>query len=818
LTCRYAESKYCCNFGIQDFKVYSILKKEITTYLSSLVAYVTIGVFLLVLGLFLWVFPDSSILDYGYAGLDSLFSTAPYLFMFLIPAITMRSLAEERKEGTFELLITRPLTHLQIVLGKYLAAVVIVLFALVPTLVYYYSVYILGIPQGNIDSGAAIGSYIGLFLLGASFAAIGLFASAITKNQIIAFTVSVFICFFFYSGFDSLSGLLSLQSTGIQSLGINDHYQSISRGVLDTRDLGYFIVLAALFIWLTVVVLLKQQQKNPGKKSLVGITIIVVVGIMSNVGFTRFDFTKEGRYTISEMSRGILDNLKSPVKVTVYLQGDLTGGMKRLQRASKDMLSDLQAYSHHNLQFEFVDPLKGLSNEQQNQTIEDLTARGIEPTALSVKTDDGVTQKTIFPAAMVSANGKDIPVKLLYQQNQMGLSADEVLNNSIQNLEYAFISAIKKANKGGKPQIGFTTGHDELTDVQLNDAMRSLSDGFEVGRVDLRTIPFDSLTKISLIVIPKPNKPFTEAEKFKLDQYLMRGGKIVWTIDQVSAELDSLRGHGGEQLAFPKQLNLDDQLFTYGVRINYDLIADIVAAQIPISTGNIGGQAQIQMVPWLFYPIFMPTARHPITKNLDGIYSEFVSTIDVLDIRNVKKTVLLASSPYNKSLKAPHMLSLQAIEQEPDPKAFQSTPKITGVLLEGQFMSDFQNRPEPVGLGEAIQQRSASVPTKQIVISDGDIFKNQVAADGSPYPLGYDHYTRQNFGNKNLLLNIADYMTDDSGLITLRNKEIKLRLLNRARIRNEKLYWQVINTIVPLLLVLIFAIFQHYIRKRKYAH
>lgn len=799
--------------------MYSILKKEIIAYLSSLVAYVTIGVFLLVLGLFLWVFPDSSILDYGYAGLDSLFSTAPYLFMFLIPAITMRSLAEERKEGTFELLLTRPLSHLQIVLGKYFAAVILLLFALLPTLTYYYSVYILGTPQGNIDSGAVRGSYIGLFLLGASFAAIGLFASAITKNQIIAFTVAVFLCFFFYSGFDSLSGLLSLQSSGIQSLGITEHYQSISRGVLDTRDLAYFIILAALFIWFTLFALLKQQQKSLSKNITSGIFLLIIsLTILTNITFTRFDFTKEGRYTISQTSRNVLDSLAAPVKVTVYLQGDLTGGMKRLQRATNDMLTDLQAYSHRKLQFEFVDPLKGVATEQQEQTINNLQARGIEPTALSVKTDDGLTQKTIFPGAVVSANGKEIPVKLLYQQTQMGLSADEVLNNSIQNLEYAFTSAIKKVMRGGKPQIGFTTGHDELNDVQLNDAMKSLSDGFEVGRVDLKTIPFDSLLKIKLMIVPKPEKPFTEPEKFKLDQYLMRGGKILWTIDQVNAELDSLRGHGGDQLAFPKQLNLDDQLFVYGIRINYDLIADLSAAQIPISTGNIGGQAQIQMVPWLFYPIFMPLAKHPIIKNLDGIYGEFVSTIDVLDTRNVNKTVLLASSPYNKNLKAPHMLSLQAIEQQPDPKAFQSVPKTTAVLLEGKFESDFKNRPLPEGLSENIAIQNESNPTKMIVISDGDVFKNQVATDGSPYPLGYDHYSRQTYGNKNFLLNIADYMADDSGLIALRNKEIKLRLLNRARVRNEKLYWQIINTIIPLLLVLIFAIFQHYTRKRKYAH
>ena len=298
----------------------SILRKEIISYLSSLVAYVTIGAFLVVLGLFLWVFPQSSILDYGYAGLDSLFSTAPYLFMFLVPAITMRSLAEERREGTFEILLTRPLTDWQIVMGKYLASLLLILFALLPTLVYYYSVYTLGNPQGNIDTGAVIGSYIGLFLLGAGFAAIGLFASSITKNQVIAFVIAVFLCFFFYSGFDSLSQILSLQNLTLENLGITEHYESISRGVLDTRDLVYFVVLSALFIWLTIFVLLKQRQKK-----LVNTVFLSTLGLMfsltavSITTFTRFDFTKEKRYTISPISRQIMGSLQKPLKVTIYL-------------------------------------------------------------------------------------------------------------------------------------------------------------------------------------------------------------------------------------------------------------------------------------------------------------------------------------------------------------------------------------------------------------------------------------------------------------------------------------------------------------------
>ncbi|MGY4536701.1 ABC-2 type transport system permease protein [Mucilaginibacter sp. UYNi724] len=803
--------------------MFSILKKEITTYLSSLVAYITIGVFLLVLGLFLWVFPETSILAYGYAGLDSLFSTAPYLFMFLVPAITMRSLAEERREGTFELLLTRPLTNIQIVLGKYFAGVAIVLLALIPTLVYYFSVYTLGTPQGNIDTGAVIGSYIGLFLLGSSFAAIGLFASSVSKNQVIAFTIAVFLCFFFYSGFDSLSSILSFQNLGLQGLGINEHYQSISRGVLDTRDLMYFVVLVIFFLWLTLFVLHRQAGKkfiNTVFLSVLGVMFsLTAVTIVSDKLFTRFDFTKEKRFTISQVSRNVMHSLKQPVTVTVYLEGkDFPGGMKRLQTSVKDMLADLQAYSRGELKYEFVDPIKGLSNEQQNQAYEDLAAKGIEAQNLSVKTDDGVSQKVIFPYALVNYGDKSIPVKLLQSQSNMNLSPDEILNNSIQNLEYAFTSSIKKVVYGGKQRIGFTEGHNELTDLQLNDAMRSLADGYLVGRINLASIPLDSLAKVSMLVIAKPDKAFTELEKFKVDQYIMHGGRVLWAIDQVSAELDSLRGHGGEQLAFNKNLNLDDQLFRYGVRINYDLIADMNCAPIPVTTGNAGGQAQIQMLQWLYYPVFLPLSKHPIVKNLDGITSQFASTIDLLDTKSIEKTILLTSSPYNKKISTPKVLSLQALQDEPKPKDFQSNPKITGVLLEGSFTSDFKNRPLPEGLTEKVTIQPQGTPTKMIVLSDGDILRNQVGSDGSPFPLGYDHYSRQNYGNKNLLLNIADYMTDDSGLISLRSKEIQIRLLNRARIREEKLFWQLVNNIVPIGIVLIFAIFQHYIRKRKYAH
>ena len=556
------------------------------------------------------------------------------------------------------------------------------------------------------------------------------------------------------------------------------------------------------------------------KKDLLQVAIVLVMLLLLNIFsehiFTRFDFTTDKRFTLSPITRNLMDSLKKPVTITVFLKGDFPSGFKRLQRATRDLLDDYNAFGHDRLKVEFVDPLAGANTEQQTQILQDLQNQGIEPTNLSVKTEDGMSQKIIFPAAMVKCDGRQISVKLL--QTRIGLSPEEVLNNSIQNLEYAFSSAIKKVSSGGKPRIGFTEGHHELSDLQLNDALRSLSDGFEVGRVNLKTIPFSGLEKLSLLIVPKPDLPFTELEKFKIDQYLMRGGKILWTIDPVTAELDSLRGHGGEQLAFNKQLNLDDQLFSYGVRLNFDLIADYNCAQIPINVGNVGGQAQIQMLPWLFYPILMPVSKNPLVKNLDGIRSEFISSIDTIAVPGIKKTVLLASSPFNQKLNTPHLLSLQMVEQDVDPRTFKSAPKTVGVLLEGNFKSDFKNRPVPEGFTEKIEVLPKSKFTRMIVISDGDIFKNQInEKDGSPFPLGFDRFTQQTYGNKNFLLNIADYMTDDSGLINLRNKEIRLRLLDHAQIKATKLYWQILNNLLPLAMLLLFGIFQQYFRRRKYA-
>ena len=541
---------------------------------------------------------------------------------------------------------------------------------------------------------------------------------------------------------------------------------------------------------------------------------LLILNVASSSFFERLDFTKEKRYSLSENTKTLLSKIEDPLQVTVYLEGDFPAGFKRLRNSTRDLLADYRAYSNNKIRYDFVNPSSG-DQETQQQIYQDLIEKGLEPTNLTVDNESGRIQKIIFPAALITYKGEQIAVNLF--QNKQNTSPEEVLNNSVQNLEYAFTSAIKKVLSGGKPRIGFTEGHGELTDLQLADAMAALQYGYEAGRVDLKSITFEGLDRIKLLIVPKPDTEFTEAEKYKIDYFLMKGGSIFWAVDNVHAELDSLK-RVGSQLAFAKKLNLDDMLFKYGIRINYDLIADMNCSQIPLSVGNIGGQAQIQLVPWLFYPVFIPGSNHPLVKNLDGIRSEFANTIDTIAIPEVKKQVLLSTSPFNRLLRIPSLISLQMVEQEPDPENFKGKPQAVGVLLEGLFPSVFVNRPVPEGISGQIRIPAKSVPAKMIVVSDGDILKNQISSkDGSPFPLGFDRYTEQQFGNKNFLLNIADYLTDDSGIIELRNKEIKIRLLDKARIRSEKLSWQLINILGPLLLIGIFAVLYHFYRKKRFS-
>lgn len=540
---------------------------------------------------------------------------------------------------------------------------------------------------------------------------------------------------------------------------------------------------------------------------------LILINVLAQYVYTRIDFTKEKRFTLTQKSKTILGKINQPITITVFLDGDLPAPFKRLRNATRDLLADYKAYGGKEIKVIFRDPISGLSVAEQDTVINNLYQSGIEPTTVNIKNDAGFAQKMVFPMAMLEAGSHQLPLRLLQNLNAAG-SYEENINNSIQNLEYLFTGAIQKVLSNEHPRIGFTEGNGELSDLSLNDAINSLSESYEVGRVNLNTIDAAGLDKLKVLIIAKPQQEFTEAEKYKINYFVMKGGRVVWTIDQVSADLDSLKG-SGEQLAFNKKLNIDDMLFMYGARVNYNLIADANCVEIPLSMGQ---QGQIELAPWVYYPLLMPDTAHHLVKNIDAVRSEFSSTVDTIGVKGLKKTVILHSSPFNKIFNAPKLLSLQMVAEQPDPRDYASVPQSLGVLIEGTFPSVFLNRAVPAGITGNYLVPPQSKPTKMIVIGDGDVFKNQLSSkDGSAFPLGFDRYTQKSYGNKALLLNIADYLSNDDNLITLRNKEVKIRLLDKARLRTEKLQWQLINMALPLLLLISFAIFQHYYRKHKYA-
>ncbi|SKC00825.1 ABC-2 type transport system permease protein [Sphingobacterium nematocida] len=798
--------------------MFSIYKKEIAGYFNSLIGYLAIGIFLLITGLLLWVFPDTSLLEAGYASLDSFFNLAPYLLLFLVPAIGMRSIAGEKSDGTYELLLSRPISLGQIILGKFLGILTIVLLAIIPTIVYAITTYLLAFPTGNIDIGATIGSYLGLLLLGATFASIALFCSSLTDNPIIAFLMAVLVCFLFFYGFDAIGQITFLfdYEDLIKKIGIIEHYDAISRGVLSFSDLMYFLSVQTLFLIFSIGHL--GRRFRPRKKTLIVYSTSLLIAFTLNHPifqqlYGRWDFTSDQRFTLNDTSKSIVADLKKETYITIFLDGKLPAGFKRLRQAAIDMAHDLRSYSNGKLKVNIIDPTAG-SQEEQKQYTEALISRGLYPTNLSIKSGSGFNQTLIFPAAIISHGDQEINVNLL--QNKIGQSPEQVLNNSIQNLEYAFVSAITKINTDKLPYIAFTEGHGEPSDLELYDAMQSLGVSNQVGRLNLDSISLNNLKEIAILIIAKPEKAFSEREKYKLDYYVRNGGSIIWAIDQIDASLEHLKKTGSQPL-IGKELNLDDQLFLYGARLNYNLLADLNCSQIPLSVGNVGTQTQIELVPWYFFPILMPTSHNPILKNLDGIRAEFVGTVDTIAVKGIKKELLLYSSPFSRIVNTPGPISLQMVEEQPDPNKFRTEPKAVAALLSGKFPYLFQNRPIPPGVTEKIDLTNTSEEAKMLIIADGDWLINQVNyKDQSPYPLGWDRFTEQQYANRTFLENIVDYFMNDERLISLRNREVKLRLLDQSAVKNEKLKWQLINVVLPILILGIAAGCQNYMRIRRY--
>jgi len=572
----------------------------------------------------------------------------------------------------------------------------------------------------------------------------------------------------------------------------------------------------------------KNIRRNSFRQLVIGLAIIVLINLIGSFAFYRLDLTSDKRYTLSPTTRKMLKDLDGAVTFKVYLEGDFPAGFQRLRNETREMLNQFRAYSK-NIQFQFIDPSAGKDKNQLDAMYMQLAKSGLNATDLQVKDKTGMSRKIIFPGAVVSYNGKEMPLDLLL--TQVGKPPAEVLNNSVQALEFGLTNVIRKLSISQKPKIAFIEGHGELAPIYTASIEAALSEYYDIDHVRIGgqssalttksqngTANNSTVNKYKAIIIAKPDSAFSkdELDKFVIDQFIMRGGKALWLVDPVHAEMDSLRIKD-RTYALANDLNLDDMLFNYGVRLNSNLVVDMNSLPIPVVIDQKGNQ---KLIPWLFFPLLVPTSNHPIVRNLSAIKTEFVSSLDTVEAPGVTKTILLSTSRYSRVLNTPVTLSLSYLYQEPDATQFNQPYQPAAVLLEGEFTSLFLNRiPQESADSPQMAFVGKSSKTAMIVVADGDVIKNQLQPGEvrpTPLQLGYDRYTGQQFGNKDFVLNAMNYLCDDSGLLSVRSREVKLRALDASVVENERVKWQLINTIVPILLVLVFAFAQGYWRRKRY--
>ncbi len=558
----------------------------------------------------------------------------------------------------------------------------------------------------------------------------------------------------------------------------------------------------------------KDIKRNNILLFIIGLLLIIAFNSIGSFYFYRFDLTSEKRHTLSNTTKEIIKELDDYVFFRVYLEGDFPAEFKRLRNSTKEMLDEFRAYSDF-IDYEFIDPSADEDPTNVQNVYKQLMSKGLQPTNLQISEKGGKSQKVIFPGAIATYKEEEAAVQLL--NNQIGIPSNEVINNSIQDLEYNLLKTILRLTVDKKPKLGVVEGHGELSQWETADAAYALSEYYSVHPVKINE-KLDALKAFDVIIIANPDSSFTEKDKFIIDQFIMKGGKVLWLIDPVYASIDSLQ-YNNETISYSKNLNIEDMLFKYGVRVNHNLIMDLNALPIPIKTGQVGNQPQFEFMPWFYFPILVPKSSHPIVHNLNAIKTEFASSIDTLGFSpNIKKTVLLSSSGFSRIITTPARVSLDIISEEPDERLYNQSNLPVAVLLEGNFSSVFTNRiPPEIAEDPEIDFQTESKMNKMIVISDGDIIKNQVQfKEGNyyPLPLGYDRYTGETFGNKDFILNAVNYLTDDSGLLSVRSREIKIRPLDKNKIKKEKSYWQLLNTVLPVLIILVFASIMIIIRKK----
>ncbi len=548
-----------------------------------------------------------------------------------------------------------------------------------------------------------------------------------------------------------------------------------------------------------------MQTSKSYIRILIVIIALVVINLLGNSFYSRFDLTQDKRYTLSDETLEIIKSIDHPLVIKVYLEGDFPAEFKRIQLETNQFLEELSSLNS-NIKFRFIDPI---SNSKE------LIKRGLQPSRLTVQEDGKVSEAVIFPWATIIYNKKNESVSLLSNTNAS--SQEEQLQKSIENLEYQFANALHKITSEKDKKIAIIRGNGELEDIYLYSFLKELGNYYKLAQFTLDSVSenpektLNDLNKYDLSIIAKPVEKFSEKEKFTLDQYIINGGKTLWLIDNVHAEMDSLM-QSGSSLAFNRELNLTDLLFNYGLRINYNITKDLYSSSIRLASGNTGNQTQYQDFLWPYFPLILSNNNNPITSNLDPVLLKFPSSIDTLE-NNIKKTILLHSSPLAKIVGTPSNISLNEIANEPDKKEYTDKYSVFGVLLEGSFKSAYGNRIKPFDLADF---KESGIANKMIVISDGDIIANEVFK-GDPLPINKDKWTNQPYGNAEFLMNSVHYLLDDSGILKLRSKNLQVQFLDKEKAFEERKYWQMFNIIIPFLVLSLFGIVFHSLRKKKYS-
>ena len=567
-----------------------------------------------------------------------------------------------------------------------------------------------------------------------------------------------------------------------------------------------------------------KKAKNRKRENILRLILLIAGIIFLNTllwsFFVRIDLTEEKRYSLTNATKNLVGELDDVVFIKVYLEGEFSSSFKRLRDETKYLLEEFRSYSNGNIEFEFIDPSEGADTLDGTALQKQLYKKGIFPITDQSTSSTEFSERVVFPGAIFKYKGKEQVLNLISEQVSMDVSGK--IDKAIAGLEFGIASTIRKITTEKKPAVGFLGSHGTLTEPELADVGRTLFEYYDVKGVNLKESLALYPDVIKALIIPKPTEPFSEKDKFKLDQYIMHGGKVLWLIDPVRASLDSLGNQQSAFLAAAQNLNLDDLLFKYGARINKNLVQDLECVPIPIL-----GQGGVMMnKDWVYYPLLSPANKHPVVNNLDKTLVKFASTVDTVgENPNIKKTVLLTTSGKSRVVYAPTRISLSMVRYPQPPGVFNNGAQHIAVLLEGEFESMYKHRVQASPEFSKIlrdsldmEYRDKSFPTKMIVVGDGDIIRNSISGHPFEQQLGFYKYTREIYANKEFIVNAVEYLCDESGIIGSKSKDVKIRLLDPNKVKLESTKWQMMNIAGPILVLFIFGVVYNFIRLRRYSN